>query len=34
MGLRMLGILNDMNETLEPEVTVFEMNIAVACCRI
>jgi len=29
MGLRMLGILNDMNETLEPEVIAFKMGTAV-----
>jgi hypothetical protein len=31
MGLRILEILNDMSETLEPEVTAFEMGTAVTC---
>jgi len=31
MALRMLGILNDGNETIEPEVTGFDIGTAVTC---
>jgi hypothetical protein len=31
MGLRMLGILNDMKGAMMPEFTAFEMGTAVTC---